>query len=264
VKIAQGKMKSRMIASELKHINEALTVTGKGGQFAIICTISLILLFCGGAFAVLMDNVFLVPVMATALALIPFVYAKSTITDYDKHIKMEMETALSCVTTAYIRTDDIVRAVSENISYIKPPISDIFRCFLGETTAISSDIKTALANLKDKINDDIFKEWCDTVIACQEDRTLKMTLLPIVSKLTDVRIVNNELKTILYEPQKEYWMMVALVVGNIPLLYMLNHDWFYTLMSSISGKIVLAITGSIIFITTFFMRKYTRPIEYKR
>ncbi len=264
VKIAQGKKKCRMISIELKYISEALTVTGKGGQFAMICTVSLILLFCGGVFAVLIDNIFLVPVMATALALIPFVYAKSTITHYNKYTKMEMETALSGVTTAYIRTDDIVRAVNENISYIKPPIRDIFRCFLGETTAISSDIKSALVNLKDKINDAIFKEWCDTLIACQDDRTLKMTLLPIISKLTDVRIVNNELKTIIYEPQKEYWTMVALVVGNIPLLYMLNHHWFYTLMSTIPGKIVISITGAIIFITAYFMRQYTRPIEYKR
>ena len=64
------------------------------------------------------------------------------------------------------------------------------------------------------------------MIACQDDRTLMDTLLPIVGKLTDVRIVNGDLKTLLYEPRKEYWMMVAMLIGNIPLLYLLNGDWF--------------------------------------
>jgi uncharacterized membrane protein YhaH (DUF805 family) len=68
----------------------------------------------------------------------------------------------------------------------------------------------------------------------------------------------------LTEPRKEYFMMVALVVGNIPLLYMLNKDWFSSLMNTLPGKLVLAITGLIILITTVLMMKYTKPIEYKR
>ena len=137
-----------------------------------------------------------------------------------------METALSIITTSYIRSDDIVGAVNENITYLKPPLKEIFQSFVGETMMISSDIKDALRNLKDKIDNDIYKEWCDTLISCQDDRTLNDTLLSVVGKLTDVRIVNNDLKTMLGEVKKEYWMMVLLVVGNIPLLYALNKDWY--------------------------------------
>lgn len=264
VKIAQGKKKSRKIAAELVYIKEALTATGNGNKFAAICALSLVLLIGGVVFAVLIDNLFLAPIVAIALALIPFAYAKSVISHYEKHIKLEMETALSIVTTSYIRTDDIVGAVQENISYLKPPVCEIFKAFLGEVTAINSDIKASLEALKDKVEDDVWKEWCDSLIACQDDRTLKNTLLPVVSKLTDVRIVNNELKTILYEPRKEYFMMVAMVIGNIPLLYMLNHDWFASLMYTIPGKLMLALCGLAILITAFFMIKFTKPIEYKR
>ena len=93
---------------------------------------------------------------------------------------------------------------------------------------------------------------------------LKDTLLPIVGKLTDVRIVNNELKTMLGEVQKEYLTMVVLVIGNIPLMYMLNKDWFDTLMFSLPGKAVLAVCGVVILVTFAFMLKFTKPIEYKR
>jgi Flp pilus assembly protein TadB len=264
VKIAQGKKKSRKISAELKRINDALIATGKGGQFATICAVSLTLLICGGMFALLINNIFLVPILAIALALLPFIYAKTTISYYDKHIEEEMETALSIITTSYIRSDDIVSAVKENITYLKPPINEIFKSFLGDATVISSDIKHALHKLKDKIDNQIYKEWVDTLIGCQDDRTLKDTLLPVVTKLTDVRIVNNELKTMLYEPRKEYFMMVALVIGNIPLLYMLNKSWYSTLMDTLPGKFVLALTGVAILITSLLMMKYTKPIEYRR
>ena len=260
---ANGKKKSRRLAAELKYIGEALKATGKGKQFTLICALSVMLLIGGGIIAVLLDNPFLLPVTSIALSLLPFLYAKNTIGYYEKHIGEEMETALSIITSSYIRTDDIIGAVSENITYLKPPIRDIFASFLGDVS-ISADLKSALRSLKGKIDNDIFAEWCDTLIACQNDRTLKNTLLPVVGKLTDVRIVNNELRTMLYEPKKEYWMMVALLVGNIPLLYMLNKDWFGTLMYTLPGKIVLAVCGVVILVTALLMTKYTKPIEYKR
>lgn len=263
-RIAHNKKKSRRIMAALAYIRAALTATGKGNQFTVVCSLSLLLLIGGSLVAVIIRNVLLVPVLGAALAMLPFLYAKGVIAAYEKHVKMEMETALSIVTTSYVRTDDVVEAVRENISYLKPPVRDMFRAFLGEATMISADIKGALSRLRDKVDNDIWQEWCDTMIACQDDRSLKDTLLPVVGKLTDVRIVNNELKTMLYEPRKEYWMMVALVVGNIPLLYVLNGDWFTTLVDSPPGKIVLAICGAAIFVTAYFMLKFTQPIEYKR
>lgn len=264
VLIAKGKKRSRKLTKELIRIKNALESMGKNSQFTFACTASIMLLIVGCMLAIIIDNYFLIPVFSIAFAMVPFLYIANTMSVYDKHIKEELETALSIISTSYIRSDDIVNAVNENIPYLKPPIKEIFQSFIGDAMMISSDTKTALRNIKDKIDDSIFEEWCDTLIACQDDRTLKDTLLPVVGKLTDVRIVNNELKTMLGEVKKEYWMMVCLVVGNIPLLYVLNYSWFETLMFSLPGKIVLAICGTVILVTAMFMMKYTKPIEYKK
>jgi hypothetical protein len=93
--------------------------------------------------------------------------------------------------------------------------------------------------LKDKVDNRIFDEWVDTLIACQDDRTLKDTLMPVVAKLTDVRLVNSEIKGMLSAARIEYFMMSGMVVANIPLLYVLNRDWYSALMNTIAGKIVL-------------------------
>ena len=264
VLIAQKKKKSRKITKALLHMREALTATGKSNQFTVTCAASLMLMIAGCIAAVMINNFFMIPVFALAFASLPFLFARNTIFAYDKHIREEMETALSVVTTSYIRTDDIVTSVKENLTNLKPPIRDIFAGFVGDAMMVSSDTKAALRNLRDRIDNDIFTEWCDTLIACQDDRTLNDTLLPIVSKLTDVRIVNNELKTMLDAVRNEYLTMVLLVVGNIPLIYALNKDWFSSLMFTTPGKIVLAVCGMTILITAMFMLKFTKPIEYRR
>ncbi len=261
---AKGKKKSRKLTVELNRIRDALEQTGKGTQFTIACAASVLLMIIGSVVAILIDNPFLVPVFAFAFAMIPFAYAKRTVNYYDNHIKEELETALSIITTSYVRTDDIVTAVKENIQYLKPPVKDIFASFVAENMMISSDIKQSIRHLKEKVSNSIFDEWCDTLITCQDDRTLKDTLMPIVAKLTDVRIVNNEIKGMLVAARTEYWMMAAMVVGNIPLLYLINKDWYAALMYTTLGKIVLAICGLTIIITAILMFKYTKQVEYRR
>ena len=260
----KGKKKSRKITVELRRIKDALEQTGKGNQFAVACAASLLLMIVGCVIAIMIDNPFLVPVFAIAFAMIPFIYAKRTVAYYDNHVKEELETALSIITTSYVRTDDIVSAVKENIQYLKPPVKDIFAGFVAENMMISSDVKQSIRHLKEKVNNSIFAEWCETLIACQDDRTQKDTLMPIVTKLTDVRIVNNEIKGMLSSARIEYYMMTGMVVGNIPLLYFLNKDWFNALMFTTLGKLVLAICGLVIIVTAFLMLRFTKQIEYRK
>ena len=260
----KGKKKSRKITLELRRIKDALEQTGKGNQFAVACAASLFLMIVGCVIAILIDNPFLVPVFAIAFALIPFAFAKRTVAYYDNHVKEELETALSIITTSYVRTDDIVSAVQENLQYLKPPVKDIFAGFIAENRMISADIKQSIRHLKEKVNNSIFAEWCETLIACQDDRTLKDTLMPIVTKLTDVRIVNAEIKGMLSAARIEYYMMAGMVVGNIPLLYVLNRDWFNALMFTTLGKLVLGICGLTIIVTAMLMLRFTRQVEYRK
>lgn len=260
----KGKKKSRKITLELRRIKDALEQTGKGNQFAVACAASLFLMIVGCVIAILIDNPFLVPVFAIAFALIPFAFAKRTVAYYDSHVKEELETALSIITTSYVRTDDIVSAVQENLQYLKPPVKDIFAGFVAENRMISADIKQSIRHLKEKVNNSIFAEWCETLIACQDDQTLKDTLMPIVTKLTDVRIVNAEIKGMLSAARIEYYMMAGMVVGNIPLLYVLNWDWFNALMFTTLGKLVLGICGLTIIVTAMLMFRFTRQVEYRK
>ena len=261
---ARGKKRKSRIILELERMRRALQETGKEKQFSVACASALIFMIAGCIVAIVIDNMFLIPVLAVAFALIPFAYLTKTIAIYETQVRGELETALSLITTSYIRCDNLVKAVEENLPNLKPPIKSIFESFLAEATVISPDIRQAIYHLKEKIKNSIYEEWCDALISCQNDRTIKDTLMPVVSKLTDVRLVNNALKTMLAEARREYWIMVMMVLGNVPLLYCLNKDWYNALMHTVFGKIVLAICGVVIIFTAIRMNKIAKPIEYKR
>lgn len=264
VLVAKGKKKSRKLTVSLNRIKDALESTGKGSHFTVACAASLVLMILGCVVAVAIDNLLLIPVFAIAFALIPFAFAKRTINYYDNHVSDELETALSIITTSYVRSDDIVTAVGENVQYLKPPVKDIFAGFVAENSMISANVKQSIRHLKEKVKNSIFGEWCDTLIACQNDRTLRDTLMPVVAKLSDVRLANNEIKGMLHAARTEYFMMAGMVVLNIPLLYVLNRDWYNALMFTTLGKVVMAICAGAILVTALLMFKYTKPIEYKK
>lgn len=244
---------------------EILRVTGKKGLFSALCVLSMILFVVGVFIAMTMKNTYLIPVLAVGFALLPFYYVKFTAGRHKRQINMELETALSIITTSYLRgKNTIIRAIEENQPYLNPPVAEVFRNFLLQVKLINSNLKEALDQMKLGVDNTVFHEWVDAVIACQDDYNLKSTLPPIVAKLSDMRVVSTELDLLLTEPVKEYITMVVLLLGSIPLMYFLNASWYETLMFTEFGKILLAICGVVIFISVAAVAKHTCPIEYKR
>ena len=262
--IAKGKKKSRRLTKEILHIRDALDATGKGKQFTIACSASIVFLVLGCVLAMLIDNYFLMPVFAAAFDMLPFFFARSTISAYDKHIKEELETALSVITTAYLRTENFQQAVEENVRYLHPPVQEVFQHFLMRIKHIDPDMDAALTDLKAAIDNEVWREWCDAVMACQADRSLTSILTPIVSKLSDMRVVNAELENLVFGPRKEFITMAILVLINIPLVRFINKDWYHTLVATIPGQMVIAVCLAAVFVSFAFVVKLTQPIEYRR
>lgn len=255
--------KKSLFRREIEEVQEILKSTDREEMFPLLCTVSLLLFAAGAAGAAMIGNFFLVPVAAAGFMFVPFWYIKLTASHFKKDVSAELETALSIITTAYLRSEDILTSVEENLEYLNPPVKNVFQDFVSRIRLIDSDLESALEDLKGKIANDVFEEWVDALKACLYDRSLKTTLTPIVAKLSDMRIVNAELEYLVFEPRKEYITMVLLVVGNIPLLYFLNQSWYDTLMHTIPGQIMLSITGIIIFVSAAYVVKLTKPIEYR-
>lgn len=264
VEDAQGDRKQEGLYGALLDMKLALENTGKGAMFPVMICAAVLMFGFGIILSLLIDNIWLAPTLSVCFAAIPISYISRTVTYHSRSIKNELETALSIITNAYLRSDNIIVAVEENLDYIKPPLQKVFVAFVSDANFLSSNTKRALENLRGKVHDQVFYEWVTTLIQCQDDRTMKDNLLPVVTKLTDIRLVNSQIQNTILSAKMEYYIMLGMVVGTVPLLYILNNDWYNTLMYSDVGKITQGVIALIAMITWFFMSRYTRPVEYTK
>ena len=248
---------------ESYEIEQILKATGREGKFESVKTFAVIGFAVGCLAALLLGNAFLVPVLGLAFAYIPVFYIRATAGTYKKQLNAELETALSIITTSYLRTEDILTSVKENIGFINPPVRAHFEEFITESELINANTVSALNRLKLKIPNVIFHEWVNTLIRCQSDRTMKNTLLSSIQKFSDVRVVQSELDSSVASIKREAFMMMGLVAINVPLLYVINHDWFNTLVYTLQGKVTLAVCAAIVLFSFVRIMKLSAPIEYK-
>ena len=99
--------KKSFLRREIEDTQNILRMTGRSAKFPMVCALSLLLFLVGAAFALTLGNLFLVPVLAVGMMLVPFWFIRLTANHYKKNIAAELETALSIITTAYLRNEDI-------------------------------------------------------------------------------------------------------------------------------------------------------------
>ncbi|BCJ98402.1 type II secretion system F family protein [Anaerocolumna chitinilytica] len=262
--LAKGKRKKNTFSLMIEDTRNILKLNGKEEDFPKVCVFSVTLSIVGMLFGLTLSNFFIVPVLCAGLCTVPFIYIKYLGIRLKKQQNEELETALSIITSSYIRSENIVTAIEENKDYLNHPVKEVFQQFVLQANLVNPDVKVLLYNMKMQIDNTVFEEWCDAVVACQDDGALKTTLLPIVKKLSNIRLVSVRLDAMLYAPVKEFITMVLLIVANVPLMYFINRTWFEILVFHTAGKLVLALCATVIFISTINVIRISKPIEYKR
>lgn len=225
---------------------------------------SVVFFTVGVLISLIMGNYFLTPVLAGGLALVPWLMILATATRFKRQLNDELETALNMITSSYNRTENILVAIRENVDSLQYPVKEVFEKFLIQSSMISTDTPALLEEMKNSIDNTVFKEWVDQIILCQDNRTLKSTLQPIVGKLSEVREVSGDLNNMMYEPLKEFLSMAVLTIMNFPLFLTINIEWYNTLMHTTDGQLIVAVIFIVIFISLIAVVRSTRPVEYRR
>ena len=267
-----GSLRGRVLASRgdagspfKKRIAAALQKTlaaygkddpGIGGTI-FVATVAAFAGCCAGA---VFSAWFLIPLSLACGVFIPVFVSWGAVTAFDRKMNEELETALSVITSAYMRTGNTVDAVSASLPNIKPPVREIFRRFTVNATLVSADVRSCIREMRDSTGNESFREWCEVLIACQDDSSNRSSLIPAVDKMAETRLVNSELETMIISCRRDYLGMVVITVCNVPLLYLINREWFNALVGTPAGQTALAVCGCVIIATAFVMMKLTRPL----
>ena len=262
--IAKGKKKENKFIKLINDTKKLLILTNRYEKFEVICFSAVVGSVGAVVFSFAIGNPYLAIPLSVSVLVAPFIYVKFSTGRLEKKISEELETALSIITNSYIRNENIILAIEENINYMNEPVKGVFQSFLNECNYINPDIKSNLVTLRGRLSDSVFVEYCNALRQCQNDITLKSTLYGIVKKLSNIRIVTARLDGLIYAPVKEFFMMVTIYLVNLPAFYLLNKDWYRIVTDTTTGHIMVAVSAGIIVFATLNVLRLTRPITYRR
>lgn len=264
IELVTGEKKVNFI---VKNFNDARNILFTNKQSKGIRTVyisSVIGVCLAVIISAVLRNVFILPPLAVGLALIPAWSVKIMEARFIRNINDELETALSCITASYMRTENIILAVEENLEVLNPPVNQAFMVFYNENKLINSNVIYGITKLKDSFESTIFTEWCDAMIQCQSDRNLKATLYPIVQKFTDVKRVQAELDTSMMLPMQNFIIMTVTLLLMIPVMASMQPGWLDILINTLGGKILLSLTVVVVIFGINKAINLSKPIEYKK
>lgn len=262
VDMLQGKSRSNFLVRSFNEASAILKDTHQEQRIKGIYILSVICGIFGLVLSLIFGNVFLAPPLTVGAALVPVWLVKMTAAQNMKQLNSELEVALSGVTMSYIRSSNIIMAVEENIPYMNGTVKYAFTRFVNESKLINSNVSIGIQKLRMSIDNDTFHEWCDAVYQCQSDTALNVTLFPIVNKFSETKSIQAELDTLMMVPFKDTISIVVLVLLSIPLMYMINQEWYSALTGTVGGKIILSGVAVVIIFAINKAVSLTTPIRH--
>lgn len=259
-RIIRGKAKDNFLKKEVKKLNYILEITDKKKYLPLVFATACGLSLGGVMFAIFIKNSYLIPVLAIGCFLAPFWIMEDRITIYKEELGGHIQTALSIITTSYLRTENIILSVKENIEFIDDSLKPYFKEFLVDTN-VNPNIETALLKLKNKVDNKFFKEYIDNMIACQSNQMLKSTLPAITRKMADLREINVELNAMFEEPKRNFLTVLVMIFGGYLVVGFVNKEFITNLFHTEIGKICFAIAIGIIIFDVHKVIKLVKPLE---
>ena len=254
--------KGFFLVREVNTAKSILGETGRAKEYGKTIISCVLLSMLGASIGFLLKNVVAIGVLSVGFFLFPIWRLKLYRNKYRKYLAQQLESGLSLVTASYIRCNDITIAVRENVDHMSSLLQPYFRDFLTETE-INPSLKNCVRDLRDRINDSIFKEWCEMLLRTLDNAEMKESLLPIIAKYSSVRIVQDEVDTELSSAMIEYIVMMGFAVFVYVLVYMLNKEWFeqyYTF----GGQLVMGYSLITLLFSVAKLATIRKPVQYKR
>jgi hypothetical protein len=216
----------------------------------------------GALIGLVLRSVIATAVLGIMFFMIPLWRLKLYRNKYRKYMTAQLESTTSLVTISYIRCNSFIQAVEENIDQISPIVRPKFQKFLDECK-VNASVKNCVRNLRDSIDNSLFREWCEIVLKTLDNSEMKEALLPICEKYTNVKIVQDEIDSEVLGSLAEYIIMMLFMLFCYPLVWFLNAEWF-AYYSTFPGKFVVGYTLIVLFFSIIKMISVLQPVDYDR
>ena len=263
IRVITGK-KPGFIQRQLRDAQQMLDAAGMSEQVSTYKWLAVILAFLGFAFGLVIENTLAAIVMGTGLAIAPLAIIRSRTGEYFRSLHAKLEIGMGIVTNAYIQSGDLVGTVQNSLHLLPSPLDDIFGRFLVETQFIDANLVRAIEQMRERIDNRYWRDWCSVLIQCQHDRQLRFALPGIVERLGEMRRAQMEVDTTIRKHFGDYIITVMIVLGSIPLMGFMMPDWYDMLMHTLPGKITLSVILFAVLSTAIWVARINQPMDLEK
>lgn len=257
---ANGKQKTNLFARQFARMRDVLALTGRAEQYRRYCVIALVCAAAGIVAAVMLSNPLLIPIWAATGLFLPPLYVMLTANKYNRLINDQTASALSLVTSAYLRTENLPMSVQASLPVMRGPAKKIFTTFWLQTQYANPNVEHALQDMSGKLNNGVFREWCKTMALCQHDHTKKGMLKPLLRKQDALQAKQIELDGTLHSMVRDNQLMIIFALAGYFLLALVDRAWFLLMFTSRAGKIVTAGVAAAILFDLTRLTKATKSL----
>lgn len=241
-----------------RHILES---TGQSEKIKYIKIMSFISAGAGFMVGIIIANILIGLVLACGCYFIPYWLSDFYLYSYEQTINEQLEEALNLVTKTYERKGEIISAIDINLVNIKMPVRNSF-IHIKNSVENGISVETALIRSKETLNNNkLFNKWIDTVILCQQNRTMIGALQPIIREFSILKRQQLENKSLMFRPLTDTIQMCSLCVAMFPIIYIVSPDWISALFNNFIGNIIVTAMIIVIFFTINKAIKLSRPFD---
>jgi len=256
--------KPGFIQRQLRDAQQMLDAAGMSEQVSTYKWLAVILAFLGFAFGLVIENTLAAIVMSSGLAIAPLAIIRIRTGEYFRCLHAKLEIGMGIVTNAYIQSGDLVGTIQTSLHLLPSPLDDIFGRFLVETQFIDANLVRAIEQMRDRIDNRYWRDWCSVLIQCQHDRQLRFALPGIVERLGEMRRAQMEVDTTIRKHFGDYIITVMIVLGSIPLMGFMMPDWYDMLMHTLPGKITLSVILFAVLSTAIWVARINQPMDMEK
>lgn len=249
IDLIQGRQRVNFWSKNFEQARKVLMTTNQQSKVKLLNTLCVVFFFAGAVLAILAQNILLLPVLSIGFTLIPMWYIKYNEYHYINRLSNELEVALSVITTSYMRNENLLQSIEENLRYIESPVKEVFAGFLNEVNFVNANVPSAIEKMKLSFANSIWHEWCDTMLLCQNDRELKHSLQPIVDQFRDNKELQQSMETVLLKPTRDFRNLIITELAILLLLYLLNNELINldVLIGTFGGKVLITAYSATLF-----------------
>lgn len=255
-----GKKKKNILTRMLSQTSVILADTGRGGKVEFFQTLSVVCAFIGVIVGVSTGNVFLPIVLGAIGFILPIVYVLVTQSVYEKRLNKHLYTSLQLINVSYRESGILQTAIRSNTAILISPMREIFQRCDGEINFLNVDVETAIRNMRGKIKNQTFHEWCDAMIRCQNDPSL-YGQLDCIEDLRDTDDVQQDLDAKVRAPifMTAFFMALSICFGPFiaAAFPMLATDFSRT----VQGQTVVAVIALMNLFAIIRIARVARPVR---